>query len=194
MLPDQIRQFLEGTYSEKADSDAWKALKDSLDQQIRDQSGTANARTNPLVDYCGFDSDNNTLFGTRWGSQPTAFLVIARSLPRRRGEKLKLLNGETVDVSSPVWSLAVAKALHRNAVKLPRWQISPVLDDVPEWLAIHMQEAAIAVEENGVLSFSSDAPLPGELSYTKSGAAFVKRDQSPAAATHFEPFEEDGWF
>ncbi|MCB1098670.1 MAG: CRISPR-associated helicase Cas3' [Verrucomicrobiae bacterium] len=192
-LPGDIRPFIEGSYSSEADKGEWEELKESLERLTKDQFGTAKARNNPLVDISGFDSENNTKFGTRWKSQPTALLVLARKLPKLRSDKLELINGETIDVSSPVWSLAVAKALYRNAVKLPRWQINPALSDVPEWLALHMHEATIAVVEHGQLQFLTDNPMPGTLTYDHRGAAFEKSD-STTTSVCFEPFEEDGWF
>ena len=194
-LPSEIREFLEATYNTSSDLESWATLKALLDKETRDQAGTAKSRTNPLVDITIQDSENNERFGTRWKSQPTALLVLAKKLPAFAGEPLELIDGSIHKVGKHEWSIELAQALHKNAIKLPRWQVASALVEVPAWLSLHMRDASVAVVENGRILFDETLEMPGELAYdAKQGASFTKVEEAAVSTTDFEPFEEDGWF
>ena len=131
-LPADIRQILEATYSDSTPTEpnSWQELREELEkekQTLADLAYKATAIwTNPaLPDDEGIQ--------TRYGGVPTAMLLPAYAIEAhdKGAMTLHLLSGEKVTASAREWSLEVAKAIHRNLVRIPLWAVAGRLQSAP---------------------------------------------------------------
>lgn len=117
-IPLQIRELLEATYTEREDEpDSWSALygewfaSDSAKKMIAQQN--ANYWTVALPDEEGVQ--------TRLNEMPTISLILCSE---HGSSQSVLLSGEVISAQGQDFSLAQARAIHRNLVKIPDYLLS----------------------------------------------------------------------
>jgi len=82
---------------------------------------------------------------TRWNDTPTAFLILLRRTPHAASTHIEFFNGERVPFHHGPFSYPLALALHRNAVRVPRYLVHHAMTKQPEWLGKNIQDAVLAV-------------------------------------------------
>ncbi|PKN40128.1 MAG: CRISPR-associated helicase/endonuclease Cas3 [Deltaproteobacteria bacterium HGW-Deltaproteobacteria-18] len=117
-IPRQIRALLEATYAESENEpESWSALygewfaSDSAKKMIAQQN--ANYWTVALPDEEGVQ--------TRLNEMPTISLILCSE---HSSSQSVLLSGEVILARGQDFSLAAARAIHRNLVKVPEYLIS----------------------------------------------------------------------
>lgn len=190
-LPGDIRPLLEATYADPVADEprAWTQLRQHLEKQKDKMARQAlNATTiwnNPaLPDEEGVQ--------TRYGSYPTAQLLLARQITRQNAHtvRLDLLNGETVAASDRHWDFDAAKAIHRNLTRVPRWAVSEFLSNPPGWLANHThQPTAVGVLRTDGSVRATDGETDMGLSYHPDEGVRVHADR-----IKHPPREDDEYF
>ena len=139
-LPADIRPILEATYAPPTfdEPTAWRELRELLEKKKERMSRLALANAN--VFQVALDDQEGTQ--TRWGECPTATVVIARHADSGLGRntvRLMLLDGTACEIRKGEFDFNVAKAVHRNAVKVPRWTVAEKLHNPPAGLAEYVQ-------------------------------------------------------
>jgi CRISPR-associated endonuclease/helicase Cas3 len=191
-LPHDIRAILEATYAAPTDNEppAWSELRKDLEIKRAALGAKALNATNvwfqpPLPDDEGVQ--------TRYSNQPTASLLVAREIERTDAVsvRLTLLNGDAVSVSGRDWNIEVARALHRNLVRMPRWAVNKGLGTEPDWLHLHVaQPTAIGLlQYSGAVTFWPSEDESG-LSYCSERGILIVREKRPATTTQ-EKWDED---
>lgn len=178
VLPDQIREVLEATYAERAEAqepEAWTELKAEVDEEREKLAQEAESATRVL----GRQSvDDKKEYLTRRAGAPTKDVVLVRAceMLTRDQWQLTMLDGETLTVSAFEWSLATARAVHRNLVRTPLHQVPP--QDMPPWLKLHTQglTAWALVADDGSLDFP-DADGSSALAYHAALGLHTRQDQ-----------------
>jgi CRISPR-associated endonuclease/helicase Cas3 len=178
VLPDQIREVLEATYAERAESDepaAWSELKAEVNAEREKLAQEAESATRVL----GWQSvDDKKEYLTRRAGAPTKDVVLVRSceMITRDQWRIRMLDGKSLTVSAFEWSLAAARAVHRNLVRTPLNQVPP--QDMPPWLKLHTHglTAWALVADDGSLDFR-DAQGPSTLAYDAALGLYIRKDQ-----------------
>ncbi|MBN2450795.1 MAG: CRISPR-associated helicase Cas3' [Lentisphaeria bacterium] len=193
-LPKDIRPILEATYAPLPEEPpAWRKLRLELESRAATLRQAALSNSNPW--QVPLDDDEGVQ--TRWNSMPSAMLLPLRRcwpLPGQntlRALGVELLDGTACEVRTDAWDVAVARAIHRNLVRVPRWCATPGLQHGMSWLREYVggEVAAGLVEPDGTLTF-----LPGGgascLSYQPEQGVCIHRD-APAAQTRWPAGEND---
>ncbi len=177
-LPDQIREVLEATYAERPEGEepeAWTDLKAEVDAEREKLAQEAESATRVL----GRQSvDDKREYLTRRAGAPTKDVVLVRSceMITRDQWHLTMLDGESLTVSAFEWSMTAARAVHRNLVRTPLYQVPP--QDMPPWLKLHthgLTSWAIA-NHDGSLDFP-DSQGPSALAYDAALGLHIRKDQ-----------------
>jgi len=114
-LPTDVRGLLEGTYSERDnDPEGWRRLFEDIKGTDYAESQLALRNTN-IWQVTLADEEGRQ---TRLSDQPTVSLVLARDFDGNSGI---LLDGSTIELTDDAFDMKVARALHRNLVRLPKW-------------------------------------------------------------------------
>jgi CRISPR-associated endonuclease/helicase Cas3 len=138
LLPGDIHPLLEETY-QKLDGlpDGWRELADELRADRATLENLAGSATRILATVP--EEDNEQTAATRWSRMPTATLVLARAEPQRADSglwRIEPLDGPAIEVTeADDWRYPVAVALHRNAVRVPRYAVEAALDQAPGWVS-----------------------------------------------------------
>lgn len=178
VLPDQIREVLEATYAERAEGEepaAWTELQNELAKKHQDEADLAGAATKVFAQQSQNDA---TEYLTRRAGAPTKDVVLVRAceMITRDQWRLTMLDGESLTVSAFEWSMTVARAVHRNLVRAPLYQVPP--QDMPPWLKLHTHglTAWALVADDGALDFR-DAQGPSALAYDAALGLHIRKDQ-----------------
>lgn len=178
VLPVQIREALEATYAgraEGAEPAAWTELQNELAKKHQDEADMAGAATKVFTQQSQDDARD---YLTRRAGAPTKEVVLVRACERITSDQwqLTMLDGESLTVSAFEWSLAAARAVHRNLVRTPLHQVPP--QDMPPWLKLHTQglTAWALVADDGSLDFP-DADGPSALAYHTALGLHTRKDQ-----------------
>ncbi len=144
-LPEDIRTLIEQSCQVPPLLPAGaKIFRDKLDKLTREMLGTAQ-----LGDVFHAPTENDKEGAkTRWNDQPSALLVLLRHSFHPASEHLHFLNGERIPFRMQSYSrfdYPLAMALHRNAVRVPRYLIRHALPKQPEWLGKHIEDAVLAI-------------------------------------------------
>lgn len=146
-IPSEIRELLKGTYDQPAEQEpeGWETLKGDI--QGKEFAHKSLSDFNTLI-WKPLGEDVEGKAKTRLDTQEMALLVLASDWD---GKQAVLLNGERVDLSKEDYSVAVARALHKNIVKAPKW----VLPDIqPEAMTQRYlfgdQRLAVVGKDGGV--------------------------------------------
>ena len=183
-LPADIRTILEATYAESAETEpaAWRELREQLERQKIKMvqmalSATAIWNNPPLPDEEGVK--------TRFGTYPMSQLLLATNstLLNAHSIRLDLLNGDTITAGDLEWNFDVAKAIHRNLVRVPRWTVVASLKKQPHWLSAY----AFGPTVLGLLQPSGDIRWPGDgkstgLSYRPDQGIVIDRERVPRSS------------
>lgn len=178
VLPDQIREVLEATYAERAETEepeAWTELKAVVNAEREKLAQEAESATRVLGRQ---SADDKKEYLTRRAGAPTKDVVLVRAceMLTRDQWQLTMLDGETLTVSAFEWSMNTARAVHRNLVRTPLHQVPP--QDMPPWLKLHTQglTAWALVADDGSLDFR-DAQGPSVLAYDAALGLHIRKDQ-----------------
>lgn len=131
---------------------------------------------------------------TRWNETPTAFLVLLRRAPHAASTHIEFLNGERVPFHHGPFIYPLALALHRNAVRVPRYLVHHAMTKQPPWLGKNIQDAVLAVIHDDATCeiIGSDGAPPYHLEYRADTGLTHTRN----AAASFTPSPDpcDDWF
>lgn len=166
VLPGQIREVLEATYAgrlEGEEPEAWSQLRAEVEAEREKLAQEAEAATRVL----GRQSEDDTKEHlTRRKGAPTRDLVLLRAceVVTRDQWQLTMLSGESLPVSGFEWTMAAARAVHRNLVRAPLHTVPG--QAMPPWLRLHTHGPTdwALVQEDGTLHFP-DAEGPSSLAY-----------------------------
>jgi len=101
---------------------------------------------------------------TRWNGLPTVVLLPITRLWELPGQScrdalgLELLDGKRCEVRRRDWDLDVARAIHRNLVRVPRWCLRPGVRHAMPWVSEYIRgDAAVCrLQPDGRLVFLPD--------------------------------------
>jgi CRISPR-associated endonuclease/helicase Cas3 len=190
VLPDQIREVLEATYAERLEGEepeAWTELKAELDKKHQDDADLAESATRVFGQQS--QDDAKELLTRRAGARTKDVVLVRTCVMIARDQwQLTMLDGESLTVSAFDWSLAAARAVHRNLVRTPLYQVPP--QDMPPWLKLHTHglTAWALVADDGSLHFP-DAQGPSALAYEAALGLHVRKDQPQPRYTE----DDDEW-
>ncbi len=151
-LPGRIRSILEATYAPvDKEPDTWRELREDLEKVRDTMAGKALSAmqiwSNPALE----DEEG---VQTRYGQQKTVSLsLVAKAAEAGPVTEVTLLDGKTLSIPRYGFDFRVAKALHRNLVRIPLWCVRDCLAATPEWLRPYVAGKCVL----GVL----DGPCPG---------------------------------
>lgn len=132
---------------------------------------------------------------TRWGAQRSGLVVLLAKAPIERGGRttVVLADGTRYDVRPGEFCYPLAKSLHENAIRVPRYLVGGSVDGQSPWLRNHIEDAVAMVRSVDSLAL---VPLGAESAtyefiYSKElGLGYTKSERIPLP---FEP-EEDFWY
>jgi CRISPR-associated endonuclease/helicase Cas3 len=185
-LPSQTRPILEATYcdSEVQEPETWTQLREELEQQREKMATQALGITRVWTIPALKDEEG---VQTRYSSFPTAQLLLLNDMEQldANSVRLQLLNGDITIAYDFDWDVNVAKAIHRNLVRIPHWVIAEQLNRPPRWLAnyVHQPVTVGIIRTDGKISgMNNELLLP--ISYNADQGVIIDRTQIPR-------FEED---
>lgn len=198
-LPTDIREVLEKTAKPTAElSLAAQNLLSTQSEEIKKKINTSRTRTrNPLNTAALADDDQGNQ--TRWGNQQSATLALLKSKPSISGSEItiQLLTGETHTFNRFGFDFQLAKLLHKNAIRVPRYLLPKEID--ASWLNNYFFETCtIAIPEHGI---GGDCQFPNlsttppySIHYNQnSGISSKKIAASTDSATPYTEEEECWW-
>lgn len=193
-LPADIRGILEESerIPEKVPEGALLA-KEAYDQLTKKQINTVFGRgllEVPVPDVEGME--------TRWGATPTAYVVLLKAWPKTSGRltAIEFIDGTAKEVSDVGFDFELARALHLNAIRVPRYLIADCLKggSGPAWLQSHMTSAVVAVCEFGTVSCDIlNAPEFTAYSLTYHVASGLSYEKNENVRVDYYD-EEDSWY
>jgi len=140
-LPEEVRNLLESTYSEACtDEPAWVA---EMRASLADERKKLGARALGLATLSlpAMDDDESSC-PTRDSSIPMAHVLLVRSVDCPGSQATVVLSdGQELTADPSVRDFAVAKALHRNLVRLPAYLFNEA--PTPLWLQRHVWGAKV---------------------------------------------------
>ena len=131
---------------------------------------------------------------TRWNDTPTAFLILLRRAPNPGSAHIEFLNGERVPLHHGPFNYPLALALHRNAVRVPRYLVHHAMTKQPAWLGNNIQDAVLAVvHDDAACGFvGSDDTPPYLLEYRDDTGLSHTRNSASSFTSSLDPC--DDWF
>lgn len=193
-LPADIRSLVEGASQVPQELESGAAIfRDQLEHESRQMINTA--RILDVFNSATYEDQEGAK--TRWNNQPTALLVLLRKPVSGGSTHVDFLNGERHSLpqsSRGRFDYPLALALHRNAVRVPRYLVRQA-GEQPEWLRKHCSDAVLAVVAEDRTSCEliggSECP-PYLLDYHPELGLSHTRNHA-ATLPPFDP-GEDGWF
>jgi CRISPR-associated endonuclease/helicase Cas3 len=188
-LPNHIRGVLEASSSIPSPLPAGAAaLLAEMKVEIQKMTGTA--WMNQVFGTVGVqDSEEGQ---TRWKSKPTASVVLLKSQPQqnRDGMTIEFLNGVTLSFKPSLFDFELARNLHLNACKVPRYLVASL--PAPAWLKQHFPNSVLAVKSS---ASHACTPCEGESDYDlfyhqERGLWHERKIPRPK----FEISENESWF
>lgn len=133
---------------------------------------------------------------TRWNDTPTALLVLLRCAPNAASRELEFMNGERIPISYEPFNFPLALALHRNAIRVPRYLVRHAESRQPSWLGNQIEDAVLGIVDpastacelvgcDGVPSYLLEFHHTTGLSHTRNSAASFTPTLDPS---------DDIWF
>jgi CRISPR-associated endonuclease/helicase Cas3 len=197
-LPTDIRPLLESASTLTPDQNSPGGVQQFLadsQQDMQKQLGTATTRgvfSSALEDREGAQ--------TRYNMQPSAHLILLKGEPQETGDGIKMqpLNGAPITIRPGEFSYPLTKALHTNAVRIPRYLVRAksinLIDQAPEWLKLHMHDAILTIVQDDTAELILH-PQPDSQPFTLAynhhhGITFTKNE------IYAQPFTEpeEDWF
>lgn len=189
-LPDQIRQLLESTYQDvpvEQDPPGWKELRRELERKRDELADLAKTATLVLGQPSLADRDEVLTRHSEVSMRP---LILLRNCVPNDAKTCRLegLDGTALKASTRDWSFAVAKLLHRNLVRIPRYLLDRQI--APEWLSLHVsgQPTWAIVREDGLCEFPESTEA-SRLFFQKDLGVYADTNRAQARRT-----EEDDEF
>lgn len=121
-IPSQIRQLIEETYSERTDEPtSWRELL----QKVADESYKyrQHALMNTNV-WCMPDLPDEEGIQTRVNELPTVSVILCQQIA---SNEVVLANGTKIVLGGDAFQLSIAKGIHRNLAKVPRYCFDSVV-------------------------------------------------------------------
>jgi len=185
-LPSDIRPVLEATYRHRGDEPpGWNTLREQLEHAKEKLRQLALNNTNVWNQPALADDEG---VQTRFNSRPSAQLLLANSVePQVRGRtRVFLLNGESPDMDHREWSLAAAKAIHWNLVRVPRYAVVTALHTAPDWLRLHVQgDCALGLVRDGSV-FWPESDVASGLGWHPDEGVTIAQQRPPAISRNLE--------
>lgn len=161
-LPADIRTILEETYRDASgEPAAWQSLRKRLLMARETMAKSALRQSNPW--QLPLDDDEGVR--TRWNSCPTVNLFMVHRVvgwDEKEGAELELLNGECCRLGFGHFNVSIARSLHRNLVRVPRWAVAERLSRqrLPQWLRPYMKREGLLVkmEDDGTVAGTDGEP------------------------------------
>jgi CRISPR-associated endonuclease/helicase Cas3 len=194
-LPEEIRPLLEATYAASPDLPPGVAdlLKELL-SKVETMTGTAAARDV----FKGVSTGDREGAETRWIEQDSALVVLLSAPPQERGSSISITlhDGTILRADTARFQMALAKALHGHAVRVPRYLVIPALGSQPAWFKAHLSDAVLAIcDPAGTECAVVNAPEGmAALHYHPERGVFYTKPVKPTMRQESFPCEEDGWF
>ena len=195
VLPGEIRPLLEATYAESSDVPAgvMELLKE-LTRKVETMTSTAASRgvfnTVATEDREGAE--------TRWIEQDSSLVVLLPSPPEERGSVITITqhDGTILRADTARFHMALAKALHRHAVRVPRYLVLPALGSQPAWFKAHLSDAVLATcnPTSTECVITGAAEGMATLHYHPERGVFYTNPVKSSISQESFPCEEDGWF
>ncbi len=193
-IPRDIRPWIEATYArmDHEESSGAAGLLAGWVRKNEKLSLIAGHRGKRLTAHNQRDEEG--VF-TRWNSQPTADLLLVSAAPERiagsHTRSVPLLDGTVVTIPYE-WSIAAARAIHRNVVRVPRYAVRDWPSDDHRWLHDYLDHGTLGIVEHGDIRPASECVQPFLLRWhADEGVRIEKNFKQPAPPS---AQEEDGWW
>lgn len=190
-LPQDIRPLVEeaSRLPDPLPSGA-AAFRDSLEKLTTKMLNTAE-----LSDVFHSPTENDKDGAkTRWNDTPTASLILLRRAPHAVSSPIEFLNGERIPFHHGPFNYPLALALHRNAVRVPRYLVHHAMAKQPLWLGKNIQDAVLAVIHDDATCelIGSDGAPPYLLEYRDDTGLSHTRNSAASFTPTLDPC--DDWF
>jgi len=193
-LPGDIRPLLEESSRIPDDIPSGAtALRLELDKLVESMRGTAWMNT---VFGTGAVDDVEGM-QTRWKPKPSGFVVLLSAQPSQtsEGTTLRFLDGTSHAFVPGRFDFDLARKLHRNACRVPKYLIADTLRlrAAPAWLAQHFPNSILATcppDSADCLPCYSPGQIAYSLRYNPERGLSHERNSSVSAAWD----EEESWF
>ncbi|MEO8909456.1 MAG: CRISPR-associated helicase Cas3' [Gemmatimonadaceae bacterium] len=151
-LPSDIRGLIESTYCERDDEPAgWQTLYGEIKgvEYAEDRLAT---RSSNIWQVTLNDEEGKQ---TRLNDQPTVSLVLARTFD---GKHASLLDGSAIELTGEEFDLSVARALHRNLVRTPKWVFERFESEQATRRYVRGNQNVAVVGEDGTITLDGLKP------------------------------------
>lgn len=191
-LPEDIRPLVEEACRVPCDLESGASFfRDDLQRETDEM-----VNTSKQLDVFHSPTENDKEGAkTRWNDTPTALLVLLRRAPHAASTHIEFLNGERVPFHYGPFNYLLALALHRNAVRVPRYLVRHAMAQQPPWLGTNIHDAVLGVVHDNatceLVGFDRTPPYllvyrdDTGLSHTRHAAAFFTPTLDPS---------DDSWF
>ncbi len=191
-LPADIRPILEVSSLVPSDlPPGVSVLKQEFDDLIREKLAVARLK-NPFTESTIDDLEGAD---TRWKIQPTAHLVLLKSPPTNQSGRTTFTfrTGTTVPFTPGLFDFPLARELHLNAVRLPRYLVKDHLTAQPPWLHQHLPTAVLAVVDEFNQVHPCHGPDPTKFQFTYHPETGLQHERTNVGET---PMSEDdeSWY
>ncbi len=196
-LPDSLRNLLETSEAipPKLPSGA-QALLNELREKTRKMRLQAKAQNifsrNPTLD----DIEG---LKTRWGSQPSAYIVLLSESPVYQDGRIKIefTSGQKCSFTRGPFNFEIAHALNLNAIRVPAYVLPKPNQNSNyfDWVDQHLSSSALFLckkDSTECRPLDSSESESYRISYhPEIGLSYERIDSSPS---QFSKWEEDFWF
>lgn len=134
---------------------------------------------------------------TRWNDTPTALLVLLRRAPHAASTHIEFLNGERVPFHYGPFNYPLALALHRNAVRVPRYLVRHAIEEPKKiaWLGTNIHDAVLGVvHDNATCEIIGFDRIPPYLLVYRDDIGLSHTRNSAAPFTPTQDPCDDSWF
>jgi len=146
VLPDDIREILESTYSEPEGGkpSGWEELFRELQSQ-REKLQRLAWNATSIWDRPALDDEE---VQTRYSSVAMGHLLpVKRFNEGGRSAEVELMSGQVVRMDARNWDFETAKAVHRHLIRAPWHVLREAACNAPAWLKRYADRAAVAIHE-----------------------------------------------
>jgi CRISPR-associated endonuclease/helicase Cas3 len=186
-VPDEIREILEGTYSEPENGEpsGWEALFRELQSQ-RDKLQRLAWNASSIWDRPALDDEE---VQTRYSSVAMGHLLpVKKFIDGGRSDEVELMSGQVIGMDARSWDFETAKAVHRHLIRAPWHALREGACNAPPSLKRYADRAAVAIHDaDGKLIWHHNGEFSG-LTYHNELGLCIAQNQ-----TRREPREED-WY
>jgi CRISPR-associated endonuclease/helicase Cas3 len=190
-LPEDIRTILEASAS----------LPESAPEAVRELWREANAEAQKMRDAAWVNdvfkvpaADDSESARTRWGIQPTGWIVVLAQEPRTSGDNVELFfpGSQRHTLAKGTFDFTVAKLLRLHAVRAPAYLLNGLSRTRPPWLEDHLPDAALAVLDGsgGLTTWPEDNSAYAFTYNPTVGLAFSRKEGNGLPTTSTE---EPSW-